>query len=232
MALPNDVIIEIFEYLEFPQIWQLQYLNKSLRKLMKERRWKQIFYHKNLTDNILINIIKNWNICKMDLSRFSENLTNESLKQLGNMKYINLRECFQVRDNIVKKFKNVKYLNLCGCENITDKGVKELKNVEELNLYNCWQVTDESIKLLCNVRILNLSYCDAITDKSIKCLKNIEELNICGCNVTDDGVIGLTKLKSLEIDRLITDECVGTLEKRGVLVTHCIVLKHYLFYEQ
>jgi len=207
MALPNDIIIEIFEYLEFPQILKFQYLSKSLRKLMKEHRWNQIFYHKNLTDDVLINIIKTWNICKINLSGCCDNLNNKSLKQLGNMEYISLRECYFLFDNIVEKFKNVKYLDLGGCKNITNKCVKELKNVKELNLYNCWH----------------------ISDNGIKCLKNIEKLNICGCsNITDDGIIGLKKLKSLDIDKYyynqcdcpITDECLGILEKRGVLITY------------
>jgi len=231
MALPDDVIIEIFEYLEFPQIWQLQYLNKSLRKLMKEHRWNQIFYSHNLTDDILIDIIKNWNICKIELFGFCDNLNDKSLKQLGGMEYINLCECYQLTDESVKEFGNVKYLNLYTCCQITDKSVKKLGNVIELNLNYCGNVTDKSVKELKNVKKLTLYWCNSITDDGIKDLKNIEELDICGCsNITNSGIMGLKKLKSLHIDDLfyfkkntkITKDCVKILKKRGVRVTEHI----------
>src|ERR1700733_10405419 len=119
-------------------------------------------------------VIKHYNFIKYDFN--SSNITDKSVKLLGN--------CHT--------------LDLSYCHKITDESVKFLGNYHTLNLSDCDQITDESVKLLGNCHILNLSYCDQITDKSVKFLGNCHTLNLSGCKkITDESVKFLGKCHNL-----------------------------------
>jgi len=130
MSLTHDVIIRIFEYLPLSQIWELQYLSKSLGKLMREYKWNKTFnFKKDITDDELIEIIKNWNINKLDLS-FCKQITNKSVKKLINIQKLSIHHCNNITYDSIKKLKMLKkivfdnQLNINNLYKLNNNGVR------------------------------------------------------------------------------------------------------------
>ena len=88
--LPEILLPEIFEYLSSAQIWDLQCLNKNTQKIMKQYEWNKIIKFKTtIMDGMLIKIINEWNIRKIDLS-ICDKITDDSVKLLSGCHSLNL----------------------------------------------------------------------------------------------------------------------------------------------
>ena len=140
--LPQEILIEILEYLNFQELLNLKKINKYFNNLIKQNKWKYI------------TIIPNSKMSKKKLVQFIEthNFINYDFND------------FDITDNELKYLSNCETLNLSWC-NITDEGIQYLRNCNKLNLYQT-NITDMGLKYLSNCETLNLGYCK-ITDEGI-----------------------------------------------------------------
>jgi len=213
--LPYYILVEIFEYLPSSQIWNLQYLNGSLRKIMREHVWKKWFiFKKNLTNIEFIKILLNWKITKFNLLECNK-IDDYGIEKLENVKHLCLKCSYLTTEKSIKKLKYLDELDLRYCKKITDDCVEMLGNLKKLNLRFIKKnihdnhiifvkrrrenITDKSIKKLGNLKKLNLCACDALTYESIVELKNVENLNLSFTEVNDRIVKELKNVKKLNL---------------------------------
>ena len=106
-------------------------------------------------------------------------ITNHKLKILINLTSLNLGS----KDNIItnegiKELTNIKFLNLFDNNKITDDGIKGLINLSSLNLLLSNKITDDGVRGLTNLTYLYLYDNNIITNQGIKVLTNLKKLNM------------------------------------------------------
>ena len=145
-------------------------------------------------------------------------ITNNGLYFLPNIKEISLVNC-NITDEGIKYLKNIDYLNISNCIQITDKGLSYLENVKKIKLSNCKKITKIGIQKLqklkylifhnydlqyfeifSSLKSLDLKYCSTIRDIHFVYFKNIEIIGLSCCQyITGEGFINLNKVKQLDI---------------------------------
>ena len=107
-ALPIEIIIEIFNYLDIKNLIKMQF-SKKMKKIVRENKWKKITV-KLVKKHNMENVKNNYSFIKYDL--------NES----------------KITDKTLIKFKDCHMLNLSFCYFITDESIKQLKNCSRINV--------------------------------------------------------------------------------------------------
>ena len=127
--VPLEIINLIFDDLNLNDLLHLASTNIWLMNHIRTTKWRNICVRINKNINNVNHIVTTYKFIKYDFS-YSQ-ITDESVKLLGN--------CHT--------------LYLYGCTNITDESVKLLGNCHTLNLYRCTKITDESVKFLRNLGV-------------------------------------------------------------------------------
>jgi hypothetical protein len=183
-TLPDEILQEIFSYIDPQSIINISYMNKRINHLAKDTR-----EFKN-NDTIEVNTKKCINI----------NDINQIVAKIESIfPYIQLK-IYLTRTYIsdISKLGNVKELNLYDCRNISDfsiLGKQELLNVSYTNI--------SDISHLGNVNKLDIQHCKNITDFSI--LGKQEVLNVSNTNISDISNLGNIKILYLNNCQNITD---------------------------
>ena len=126
--IPQEIIIEILEYLPLQELLKMEQINKQFRKIIRENKWK----------NLIVYINKNMDDVKL-LKKF---ITNHN--------FINydFKDCEIITDKILKFLKKCHTLNLDGYNQITDHGLSYLTNCHTLKLYGCNKISQKLINEL------------------------------------------------------------------------------------
>ena len=168
---PIEILTLIFNLIPINDLLNIQQINKYYYHLIKKVRLGNHIIKLQQIPNIIY-VVNNYQFMKYDFS------------------------CTQITDESVKFLGNCHTLNLCSCKNITDESVKLLGNCHTLDLTYCNQITDESVKLLGNCHSLYLFFCDKLTDDSAKLLGNCYILDLYGCSQ-------ITKKLTLELKKTV-----------------------------
>jgi hypothetical protein len=197
-TLPDEILQEIFSYLNPLEIIYISYMNKRLNRLAKDTR-----EFKN-NDTIQVNIKKNKKVNINDINQIVAKIESIfpyiqlkidlsyskiiDISRLGNVKELDLRECTNITDfSILGKQKILRL----GDTNISD--ISHLGNVKKLYLVKCKNISNFSI--LGKQEVLDISHTN-ISD--ISHLGNIKHLNLIGCNnITDFSILGKQEILAL-----------------------------------
>lgn len=146
------------------------------------------------------------------------NITDEGLKNLGNVVDIYLKNCYQITDAGLEYLKRARKVNIDGCQNITDTGLYNLcvdwsfefarGKIKEISMEGLNHVTNKGLEYLCCVdsydgkglKKINLSYCDWVDDESLRILQRVKEIKLIQCNkVTDVGISYLKNVRKINL---------------------------------
>lgn len=198
LELPINVITNILDFLPTTQLWELQYLHIGLKQIMQEIQWERIFhFRKDISDEELLNVYNAWNITKIDLS-YCDNITDNSVKYLGECYMLILDHCHQITDDSVQYLGNCHILDLSVCQKLTVESIKHLQNCWCIIFWGQCHVDDTCAQYLTNCRILDLVG-SPISDKGMELLVNCQEI------VIDNY-------------KNVTGECIQKMIKKGVNV--------------
>nr|QBK89945.1 MAG: leucine-rich repeat protein [Pithovirus LCPAC101] len=131
----DDMFIEVCKNLDFDNLLNLQLLSKYNKHLIRKTKWSHTNVKLKNTWNInnkVKYLATNFNFMKYTFYR-CDNITDESVKMLGNVHSLCLKLCGRITDESVKMLGNVHSLDLSYCNRITDDSVKMLGNVHSLD---------------------------------------------------------------------------------------------------
>lgn len=171
--------------------------DNSISKLLTLKNLHLYNLH-NLTDNAFINL----DIINLDMT-FINNITDEGILYLKNLKYLNFISCPNIKCINFDKLTKLKSLSISGRQ-ITDESLKYLKYIESLTIYGC-NINGSCINALTNVKILSI-YETPINDMyldNLCTLINIISINIYRCPTISKS--GKNKLKTIFGYKLNTD---------------------------
>lgn len=220
--IPTEILVHIFNYLQYKHLIKLEILNKRFKNVMRTAIWNHLVLIYKINYKTIKFMIDNYKFTNFNfICTKSHVITDEIAKlfSVRNMTKINLSYCNNITDASVILLTGCRKLILSNCKNITDASIRYLGNCHYLDLSST-KITDESVKYLTNCRILVLYECRRITDISVKLLRNCRILNIVGCPyITNVGVRTLNchKLK-VSINWGITLECLKELKNSGMIV--------------
>ena len=149
--LPQEIIIEILEYLPFQELLKLELINKQFKKIIRENEWKKLMvsFNENMIDTKLLEkFITNHNFINYDFKGCEIIIIDKILKFLKNCHTLNLSCCKQITDQGLSHLTNCHTLNLSCCNQITDRGLSYLTNYHILKLFGCLQISQNLINEL------------------------------------------------------------------------------------
>ncbi|KAL9642060.1 hypothetical protein ABK040_004109 [Willaertia magna] len=130
---------------------------------------------------------------------FIDELQDEWLKNLNNLKELTIYGCKNVTGNCLLNFTSLTYLDFRNCS-INDETLLHCKNLTSISVFGCKSILGTCFKEFKELKYLNIGYCN-ITDNSLNNLNNLESLNIKGCkNIIGNCFQNLKQLKTLSID--------------------------------
>lgn len=200
--LPSELWHKIFLYaqrgnISFLYIFQL--VCKPWREMIQSNEFDVDLtpWDMELTDEIL----KQWPNCTNLNLEFSCLVTNDGLKGLTKLIFLDLSENDNITDDGIRGLTNLVVLNLLESSEITNDGIMNLTNLTDLVLCKNDQITDEEIINLTNLTNLRLIGMEQLTDDLIKTLTNLTQLSLANNNtITNNGISDLTKLTILGLD--------------------------------
>src|ERR1700733_10307970 len=163
MIITKYIIMDILLYLPLKKLIEMEQLSTLYRDIIRKNNSSHLTITLRRVKNIKY-VIKHYNFIKYDFN--NSNITDKTVKFLGNCHTLDLSLCNKITDESVKMLGKCHTLNLSNCKQITDESVKMLGNCHTLNLSGC-KITDKSVKLLRNCHTLDLSLCNKITDESV-----------------------------------------------------------------
>lgn len=123
------------------------------------------------------------------------NILDKYIKNLNCITFLFCNNCQNITNDSICTLTNLRCLDCSYCSNISDISIKTLSHLIELHCSSCKQITDNSISKKINIQFLNCSYCPSITNKSIKKLSEIYKLN---CSYTNVNYTGIKEYKSTQ----------------------------------
>src|SRR5580700_5253397 len=120
--LPQYIIHDILNYLPLKKIIEMEQINKKFKQLIISNKWDHLVKIKDKTT--LIDVFDKYKFTKFNLN-YSD-ITDKSIKMLGNCHTLDLSCCRQITDESVKMLGKCHTLNLSYCNQITDESVKML----------------------------------------------------------------------------------------------------------
>ena len=183
--LPQELIIEILDFLSLSDLINLKKVNRYFDNLIKQNKWKYVMVkiNKNMIDKKIEKIIINNNFANYSLRNCR--ITYNILKLLENCYSINLNWCVDLDDQGLSYLQNCHTLSLSNCYKITDLGLQYLKYCKILNLSNCYKITDKGLEYLKYCETLDLTGCYKITDKGLEYLQNCNKIDLSNCNISE-----------------------------------------------
>src|SRR5580700_9703339 len=112
--LPIYIIYDILKYVPIKQLIKMEQTNKNFINIIRNGNWPHLVKIKS--NAILIDIINKYKFINFNLS--NSNVTDKSVKMLGNCHTLNLAWCKQITDESVKMLGKCHTLYLSGCEQI------------------------------------------------------------------------------------------------------------------
>lgn len=227
--ISNDLVAYILSFCETNCIGKALTINKLWKHIIENYSF---LFHLDFSRNEKINdtIFKYFKNIKFLEIKNCIQIKNISLQNLSNIEYLNLSKNEQITDEGLKYFKIskenqihcLKSLDLSFCKNITDNGLQFVDSIKNINLMNCNQITDNGIKLLTNIENINLVDCSKITDESLKYLEKAKKVYICGCKFITND--GIKYLKMVENIFLPRQICLD-----NVLLNLNLIKKIYVY---
>lgn len=172
--IPLEIIIEIFNFLEFINQIHFRQINK--------------YYYNNVHITDLRYINKNY-LCK---------LNDNIIKTFKHVKYLNVNYN-EITDEGLKHL-NLDCLkaNHWSYKRVTNKGIKHM-NLKKLTAVNNKSINGQGFRHMTRLQSLNVATNKSITDNCIKDMTNLTKLNISSnIHLTDKSIWNLTKLKQLK----------------------------------
>lgn len=199
---------------------QLKSRIRRCNKYLNERIAKTIYFidrHRNenkiLTDNSIKNL---YQLRKLILYKY-DHVTDNVINNFLNLQELCVSNEF-ITDISLQKLPQLKILSLKKT-NITNNGIANLSNLRSLTINNNRYITDEGIQKLSKLEFLTLSVTN-ITDEGIKNLKRLKKLLLFNkCGITNMGLQDLSKLGILVLDedQDITSEFINNMKNIEVL---------------
>lgn len=168
-TLPCDVLVQIFDS---HSVMTYMILSKNTYQFAKE---------------ILVGCIPI--IC-------NNKITDESLKNLKNVKFIDLRMCRQISDHGLVNLSNAIIINLRGCHKITDMGISYLKSVQKINISGCFKITYNGLSNLKNLNYVDVSWTN-IKKKIINIRQFIKVDNLINNNTDNIPIMLLNRYNKI-----------------------------------
>jgi hypothetical protein len=217
-SLPSELHGLIYSCLAWQEKMVFMTLSKeisSLSRSYREMRLNKTFsLEYALNESFRDRVSSLASPCHVDLNlSWDDQITDELISHLGNVRMINLSFCKQITDAGLAHLGNVKEIHLSSCHQITDEGLRHLGNgkVQILDLYCCHGFTDAGLAHIGNVKEIDLSCCHQITDEGLRHLGNgkVQILNFYSCHgLTDAGLAHIGNVKKINLSSChqITDE--------------------------
>jgi len=172
----------------------------------------------NITTYGFKNICKLHNLNTLILKRNQQITDFNSIKELKNLKCLNLSHCFFVDNNVCKILatKQITKLNLSYCYKINRNGILALFDKKQHNLQTL-ELNGHSINSDCIEKIatqapylkvisLNCLNIDSDVYKSLYLLKHVEDISIIGCSkIKDFRVFNMEQISHILICRTSFD---------------------------
>src|SRR3984885_12247068 len=130
MIITNYIIMDILLYLPLKKLIEMEQLSTLYRDIIRKNNLSHLIITLRRVKNIKY-VIKHYNFIKYDFN--GSNITNKTVKLLGNCHTLDLRCCILITDESVKLLGNCHTLNLSWCHKITDESVKLLGNCYTLD---------------------------------------------------------------------------------------------------
>lgn len=218
-----DVLLLIYQFLDFDNIEHLYKVNKNIRSIVANLLDVKIKV-KNCQEGILMTF--KYKKCRLDL-RVGKGAMTVDIDRLYNLKWLRLIYNNTVTDYDIQNL-TLHTLVLTGPTRITDYGIRNMSKLHRLHLMNNISITDDGLSKLNGLKRLCLGNNRKITKKSLQKLKNLEELRLHGRsnNIFYDCIKSIPSLKKLviyEIDRNLTDDQIIEMRNSGINVN----LKYY-----
>jgi uncharacterized protein YtpQ (UPF0354 family) len=225
-TLPDEILQEIFSYLDPQSIINVSYMNKRINHLAKDTKHfknndtievdTDKYNDKNINDinNIVAKIESIFPYIQLKIYLVCADISDISL--LGNVKELKLYACRYITDFSVLGKQEILYLFDTYISDISHLG-----NVKELYLGGCINIKDFSI--LGKQKVLDLSHTN-ISD--ISRLSNVKKLSLSGCqNITDFSVLGKQEVLFLNYTNISDVSNLGNVKKLYLL--GCINITDY-----
>lgn len=217
--LPNEIIVDIYEYLPLNQLIDLTVVCKTNYEIIHSYRWRHLItigkkeileyladhYHFiNFYPNFNYNFWKSNNKSEnrslnFVLGRYVYNSKKLSLKQdlflkiFSKAKYLNLRYC---NDKVIEYTGYLTNLNTIKGNELTINNIKKLNKLKKvlLNVTDPMDYQHSCISKLQCLEINNVS----VLSKQLKYLTHLCQLKIeCFENISDDYFFSMSKLKKI-----------------------------------
>lgn len=213
--LPNEVLIEILEYLPdrdfFPecrkvqQIIKLELVCKRWMNNIRSYSWNFIVRPEKI--DILIHLLTYYSFRQYNLYSICHDpkIKNYDLDHLFSLlrgcTYLDLQGMGHIILDIHMKYLvNLKYLNIGECYNLTGKYLDTFSNLKSLKIIFNNKFENATFSKLTQLKKLKIHICDRITDEFLDRLINLKKLHISCCNnITNQGIMKLKSLQFIDI---------------------------------
>jgi len=246
MNVPYEILFKIFEYLRCHQLWKLQYINKTIGQKMREYEWNQTFhFKKNITSNIVCDVMTKWNIKNVDLSGYINIMSNDLQNKFKNIRKLNMSYGDVSIVESLGKCINLEELNIC--ESILSNSDEDFEiqekfdetffeNIGTLNKLKKLCLGEISNDVLAKEQIDNLFKLTGLTHLKAKYLPfsvqemnkliNLKELRVDWIGNCDDDImmINLTKLDlrpSLTLDTSREEKIQNLINLKSLTLRDC-----------
>ena len=202
--LPQEVLLHIFNSLDFDEWGAISTTNKFLHHLSQDREliaslltnWETKGFHLPLDKKL--ELAKHAGPFLTQLNLEKSKVTDQDLEELfiacPKIQSLNLSDCRNLTNATIDKLpKGLQSLDLSSCKKLTDAAaLKKLPTgLLSLNLIDCWKLTDAAIdKFPAGLQSLDLSRCKQLTDASIDNLpKDLQTLYLDYCGKLTDAAM-------------------------------------------
>jgi hypothetical protein len=183
---PDDVIIHIFSFLKFDEVFRLNTVCSQ---------WRRVGWPTELS---------------MTLANLNSKVLKQVITKSKYMRVFNGSACPEITKSvfqqICKQWKHLEVLDISSCMHLRDsalESLQELKLLRELNISSL-QITNEGVKnlqYLSNLEKLDLSYLKLLTDDALQyvaSLPKLKVLKIRKCNFSTTALQSFPPCVSIE----------------------------------
>lgn len=224
VALPNDIIATIFNFMNGPDLLKLAKKYLWVRNIIANygKTLKVTFTGQHIKCNDLwyFRDVKDIDICNCYGSNPDEIISTKYIGIIGiTATYIQSINAYHYTNN------KLDVLRLRS----TELMYSYIYNLTTLRILDVsWSCIDDQLLQIMTInnkalKTINLSYCRYITNKGLHCLTDIEELNLHGCRISDPGLVNLKNINNINLSNTrVTDEGLKYITTARIIdVSHC-----------
>jgi hypothetical protein len=107
------------------------------------------------------------------------NVTDEDINTLTNLKYLDLSYCYNITDKGLQKLNNLEHLNIRYTDFITNKSFENKSKLIDLNISSSKYITDDILEYVVNLEKLDISFSNFVLNKNnYNKMNNIKYFNL------------------------------------------------------